>query len=101
MTEKNRSILKAAALDAYQNVPEVVEAIEKMDFTEVDKLYDKELLNFVSEQEIEEVERFLESEVFARYMQGADQSAFKCAEVVMKEVAGIMLKDVEVSKVLH
>lgn len=101
MKNRNRSVMKQAALETYKDFPDVVSVIEKMDFTKVDDLYNEELKTFVSEKEMEEVESFIESEVFARYMQGSSSAACLCAELVLNEVHSELSGDSSVSKVLH
>lgn len=73
-----RSILKNSLKLMYIDSPEILEALELIDWSSTDRKFFSELFHHISEEEFWEVDELLQSDKIKRYYSAIDKAALAC-----------------------
>ena len=72
MTNPLDSLLKNTLIGIYYDSPEIVQAIDKLDFTQVNYKFKQELFARIDEEMFERIDSFLRGEDYAKYKNAID-----------------------------
>ena len=72
MTNPLDNLLKNTLIGIYYDSPEIVQAIDKLDFTQVNYKFKQELFERIDEGTFSRIDSFLRSEDYAKYKNAID-----------------------------
>lgn len=80
------NLLKNSLIGIYYDDPVIVQAIDKLDFTQVNYKFKQELFERIDEDTFSRVDSFLRSEDYAKY-----KNAIDCASIAVTRELGEMM----------
>ena len=80
------NLLKSSLIAIYYDSPEIVQAIDKLDFSKVNYKFKSELFARIDIDTFERVDSFLRSDDYAKYKDAIDGASLACT----KEIGELM-----------
>lgn len=73
-------ILKSTLLTLYADCPEIVQALQKCDFTKLNRKFTEEVFSRISKEEFEYIDGILHSDAYMRYHDAVNGASFACTQ---------------------
>lgn len=87
------NVLKEAMLTLYRDSPEILYCLQQLDFTQLNTTFQKELDARIDRKTYDEVEKFLASEDYLRYVEAVNSASMSMTRPISELLEFVLTKN--------